>query len=436
MKYSYSKGFLWIGIYMLLALLPLILAVVGNTPPYRDFWMELGVGLGFAGLGMLAVQCFFSGRFIQVAPGYGMDNILQYHRDAGIIAFIFVMAHPVIILLSNPEFISYFDPTVNAPRAIGLIIVTISLFLILSSSLWRERMGLNYENWRILHGSLSFIIVIIGAGHAFQVAHYLDPLWKQVAILILSGAFAYLVLHTRIVRPWLNREKPYRVKEVRREPCECYTLVLEPVGHKRIDFISGQFIWITIGNSPFSLQQHPFSIASSARDKNISLTAKVLGDFTSSWKNIKPGTRAFIEGPFGSFTLKPDKNIFMIMGGIGMTPAMSMLRTMKDDGDRREAILIYGNNTLEEILYREELETLSSELNLRVIHLIAEPPDNWKGESGFVTQELLEKYMPGNPADFAWFICGPKPIMDISEIALRNLGIDWRLIYSERFEII
>jgi predicted ferric reductase len=436
MKYTYSKGFLWIGIYFILALLPLFLAVWGEMPPYRDFWMELGVGLGFVGLGMLALQCLFTGRFIQVAPGYGMDNILQYHRDAGIIAFVFVLAHPVIILISNPEFLYYFDPTINAPRALGLIVATIALVLILTSSLWRKRLGLNYENWRILHGSLSFIIVIIGAGHAFQVAHYLDPVWKQAAIIILSGAFAYLVLHTRIVRPWLNRKKPYRIKEVRTEPCECYTLVLEPVGNHRINFISGQFIWITIGNTPFSLQQHPFSIASSARDKNISLTAKVLGDFTSGWKDIKPGTRAFIEGPFGSFTPKPDKNIFMIMGGIGMTPAMSMLRTMKDDGDRRQVILIYGNNTLEEILYREELEVLSRELNLRVIHLIAEPPEEWEGESGFVTQELLQKYMPENPADFAWFICGPKPIMDISEISLRNLGIDWRQIYSERFEII
>ncbi len=56
-----------------------------------------------------------------------------------------------------------------------------------------------------------------------------------------------------------------------------------------------------------------------------------------------PGTKAFLEGPFGSFIPKPGSNIFLIMGGIGVTPAMSMLRTMRDDNDKRKAILIYGN---------------------------------------------------------------------------------------------
>jgi predicted ferric reductase len=184
------------------------------------------------------------------------------------------------------------------------------------------------------------------------------------------------------------------------------------------------------------MQQNPYSIASSSRDKYISLTAKDLGDFSGSWKNIKPGTKAFLEGPYGSFTPKPDKNVFMVMGGIGITPGMSMLRTFKDDNDRRKIILIYGNENWDEVLYREELEDLSKDIDLTIVHLLEKPPDEWDGETGFVTQELLSEYLPDNPSDFAYYICGPKPIMDITEVSLRNLGIDWRLIYSERFEII
>jgi predicted ferric reductase len=436
MQYSYRKAILWLFIYTLLALIPLALAVWGELPEYRNFWMETGVALGFIGLGMLAIQCIFTGRFLWVAPDFGMDNILQFHRDSGIIAFVFVMAHPAIILITNPEFLYYFDPAVNAPRAIGLIFVSIALILVIASSLWRVTFGLSYEIWRILHGFLSFIIVVIGAGHAIQVAHYLSPLWKQAAILALTGASAYLVIHSRLVRPWLNRRNPYRVIEVRPERCQCQTLVLEPAGKRRMRFTSGQFAWITIGSSPFSLQQNPFSISSSSRDDTISVTAKDLGDFSGSWKNIKPGTRAFLEGPYGSFTPKIGKNVFMVMGGIGITPGMSMLRTFRDDNDRRQIILIYGNENWEEILYRDELEELSRVLNLKVIHLLENPPEGWKGETGYVTRELLAKYLPDEPGESAYFICGPKPIMDITEIALRNLGIDWRLIYSERFEII
>jgi predicted ferric reductase len=436
MKYSYHKGFQWLSIYIILALLPLFLAIWGDLPEYRDFWLELGVAFGFIGLGMLALQCVFTGRFIQIAPDYGMDNVLQYHREAGIIAFIFVLAHPVIILITHPEFLYYFDPRINAPRAISLSFATIALILVFASSMWRNTFGLNYEKWRLLHGFLSFSIVVIGAGHAIQVAHYLSPLWKQASILALSGASAYLIIHTRIVRPWLNRKKPYRVVEVRTERCQCQTLVLKPEGFRRMNFITGQFVWITIGSTPFSMQQNPYSIASSSRDKYISLTAKDLGDFSGSWKNIKPGTKAFLEGPFGSFTPKPDKNVFMVMGGIGVTPGMSMLRTFKDDNDGRKVILIYGNENWDEVLYRDELEELSKDIDLTTIHLLEEPPDDWVGETGYVTQELLSKYLPDNPSEFTYYICGPKPIMDITEISLRNLGIDWRLIYSERFEII
>lgn len=63
--------------------------------------MEFAVALGFMGLGMLGLQFLFSGRFVWVAPWFGMDNSIQYHREVGIIAFIFILAHPVILILTK-----------------------------------------------------------------------------------------------------------------------------------------------------------------------------------------------------------------------------------------------------------------------------------------------------------------------------------------------
>lgn len=436
MKYTYRKGILWLLLYAFLSLIPLIIARLGPQPEYRGFWMEFGVALGFIGLGMLAMQCLFTGRFAWIAPGFGMDNILQYHREVGIIAFVFVLAHPVINLLADTTLLEYLDPGVNAPRTISLIIATLALILIVVSSLWRASLKLSYENWRLLHGILSFLVVVIGAGHAFQVAHYLGPVWKQAAILGFAGICAYLVFHSRVMRPWLNRPRPYRISLVRDERCDCQTLVLEPLRGQRLSFLPGQFVWITVNDSPFSLQQHPFSIASSAREKNIWLTAKNLGDFTASWKEIPEGSRAFLEGPYGSFTPKKDKNLFLVMGGIGITPAMSMLRTMAHDRDQRQVILIYANKNWDDILARQELEQLQAKIRLKLVHLLEEAPPDWKGEEGLLNQELIEKYLPQDPSSFAYYICGPEPVMDIAEMSLRNLGIDWRLIYTERFEII
>jgi predicted ferric reductase len=436
MKYSYRKGFLWLLIYFLLALLPLLIGVLGRMPEYRGFALELGVALGFIGLGMLGLQFLFSGRIKQIAPTYGMDNILQYHREMGILAFIFILAHPIILIISEPEFLNYFSPAENLPRAFALIFVLVAVIALTVSSLWRLKFGLSYEYWRLLHGFLSLAVVFIGVVHSIQVSYYLNNLWQQFLLAIIFGGFAYLVIHTRIIRPWLSRKKPYIVKEVIAERDDCWTLSLEPAGHKGMRFRCGQFVWITLGETPFSLQQHPFTIASACNERKILLTAKASGDFTSTWKNIQPGTKAFLEGPFGSFTPEPSKNIFMVMGGIGVTPGMSFLRTMQEEKDPRQAILLYANPDWERVTFREELEEISKEINLKLVHILEEPPENWQGETGMIEFETIKKHLPEKPEDFAYYLCGPKPMQDAAELSLRDLGIDWRLIYSERFEII
>ena len=436
MRYTYKRGAYWLFVYTFLALIPLIVAISGNTPDHRGFWTELGVAFGFIGFGMLCLQFLFSGRFRKIAPTYGMDNILQYHREIGILAFLFILAHPALLILVDFEFISYIDPGVNAFRAIALIFVTTSIIMVVATSLWRIAFRLEYEKWRLLHGFLSLAVIFIGAVHSLQVSHYLDPFWKKSAIVIIFLIYGYLVIHTRLTRPWLNRKIPYKVTGVARERGDSWTITVKPERHERLHFICGQFAWLTIGKTPFSLQQHPFSIASSTSDRELSFTAKESGDFTSTWKDIKPGTRVYLEGPFGSFVPERGKNLFLIMGGIGITPAMAMLRSMRDNKDPRQAVLIYANIAWEDVTFREELMELSRKINLKLIHLLEKPPENWKGETGLVSGELLQKYLPEDPEQFMYFICGPKPLMDISELSLRDLGTDWRLIYTERFEII
>lgn len=438
MAYSLRRGVSWLTAFILFAAAPLFIAWLGTVPEPRSFLIEFGVGLGFVGLGLLALQFICSGRIKRVAPGYGMDNLIQYHRELGIIGFLLVLGHVVILMLANPPFREFFDPRVNFLRSVFLIGATLSLLLLLATSLWRERFRLNYEWWRLVHGVLALGVVFIGLVHVFQVGHYSAPLWKKALLAVLVGGSMYLVVHTRLVRPWLSRKRPYRIRRVDEERDQSWSLTLEPDGHPGMRFRPGQFTWVTINDSPFTLQQHPFSFSSSARSREVRLTAKDLGDFTATWKDMEPGTPVFLEGPFGSFIPdpSPDTGLFMIMGGIGVTPAMGILRTLHDDGDRRPVTLIYGNQTWEDITFREELDELSRSLNLQVVHLLEDPHEGWEGEEGFVTDELLEKYLPDQPNTFQYFICGPKPLMDIAEVELDRLGVDWNRVYSERFNIV
>jgi len=436
MKYSFRRAFFWLGIYLVLCLIPLFIAITGPIPEKRDFWIEFGAAMGFLGLTMFALQFVFSGRFEKIAATFGMDNVHHFHRKMGIIAFVFVLMHPITLILANPEFLSYFDPRINAARSVALSFATVSLILITVTSLWRLSFGLNYEKWRLVHGVLALALVFIGTVHAIQVGHYINTLWKQILLALLMGGSLYLVIHTRIVRPWKNRKKPYKVINIQKERDDSWTLELKAQNHSRMSFETGQFAWLTINESPFSLQQHPFTIASSEMNESLLFTAKSVGDFTASWKDIEVGTHVFLEGPFGSFTLKENRNLFLIMGGIGVTPAMSMLRTLRDKKDKRKITLVYANESWENITFREELEELKTQLNLKLIHTLNKPEDGWKGETGIVDYKLLKKHLPEHPNKFMYYICGPEPMMDEAEIALRDLGIDWRHIYSERFNIV
>lgn len=426
----------FVGLYVLLALLPLVVAKIG-APASRGFWIEFGVGLGFVGLAMLGLQFALTARFRRIAGELGQDTMLQFHRQAAMVAFAFVLAHPLVLFIAEPGFIEFLDPRANLPRAVALMLVTILLVAIIVTTLWRAALRIPYDWWRLGHAVMATLILIIGLAHVMRVGHYVDVPWKKAFWVIMVGGSFALLLQMRVLKPLLLRRRPYVVDEVRRETTNSWTLTLRPVGHEAMRFTPGQFAWLTLGGSPFAFQQHPFSFSSSARDRSrIEFTIKELGDYTAGIGSIPVGARAHIDGPYGAFILddQAPQGVF-IVGGIGITPIMSILRTLRDRGDRRPLLLLYANVDEQAIVFREELDRLSSSLDLRVIHILEKPPQGWKGEIGRITPEIIDRCLPDRREDAQYLICGPDPMMDLVESTLLSRGIPLRNILSERFNI-
>lgn len=415
----------WLGLYLLLALAPLAL-LAPWSPRGRSFWVELGVGLGVVGFAVLALQFASTARFGRIAPFFGSDAILLFHKHVGIVAFLFLMAHPLILLFADPGFLEYLDPRVNILRALFLAAAVIGLILLVALPRWRERIGLSYEWWRLSHAVVAAGVIIVGLAHGLQVGHYVAGSWKQALWVVITASALALLFHVRVIRPWRQRRRPYEVSEVRTEDPATATLVLTPVGHPGMHFRAGQFTWMTLGDSPFSLQDHPFSFSSSPNaEGRCELTIAALGDFTSTVKDVPVGARAYLDGPYGSFTLgaQPMQGAVFIVGGIGVTPAMSMLRRCRDAHDRRPLLLIYANRSLETVTFKEELDELATGLDLRVVHVLEEPPEGWTGESGFITRDVLERHLPRDCLDHHYFVCGPPKMMDLVEGELSARGV-------------
>lgn len=188
-------------------------------------------------------------------------------------------------------------------------------------------------------------------------------------------------------------------------------------------------------------EEHPFTIASTAAEPwRKECTIKALGDFTELVAGLRPGRSVFLDGPHGRFTLAdlPANGFVFIAGGVGVTPMLSMLRTMADDGDPRPALLLVGGRTADDLVHRDELAVLADRLDLTVVEVVSDPPAGWRGECGFVDRTVMEGYLPGlrDRRRRQWFVCGPPPMIHAVIKDVRSLGVPRSHVQTERFDMV
>jgi predicted ferric reductase len=426
----------WVFIYLFFILAPLFALLAGYLPPARNFWTEFAIAVGYSGLAMMGLQFGLTARFRNVTEPWGEDIIYHFHRRISLIAIALVLLHPIILFALQPQRLAMLNFVQASWRASFGALSAYSLIALAVMALWRTKLRITYETWHLSHIVLAVIAIAAGLLHMVGFGRYLADPWKRTLWIGLTIFWIGLLLYVRIVKPLLMFRRPYRVSEVREERGDTWTLVMRPDGHPGFRFSPGQFGWLTLRGNPFKITGHPFSFSSSAETLNgrVEMTIKNLGDFTSEIQHVPVGRRVHLDGPYGAFTIgNPADMHVLIAGGIGITPMMSMIRTLSDRGDKRPVIVIYGSKDWESITFREELEALKTSLNLTVIHVLADPPSDWKGEQGFITAELLNRHLPPPSAEHEYFICGPDVMMDAIEEALKELGVPLSKYHSERY---
>ncbi|MFE5790382.1 ferredoxin reductase family protein [Rhodococcus erythropolis] len=431
-----TRAVAWIGLYLAVAVVPLMFAVLGHSGPGRGFLTEFSVALGFIGLSMMGMQFALVARFQTVAEPFGEDALVQFHREISYVALAFILAHPILLQVAGIDIVGLLN-LVQAPwRARFAVTSTVLLLVLIATSIWRRRMNFRYEVWQVLHGAFSVIVVAFAVAHVFLVGYYVDQAWKKWLWAIMACALIFLLLWVRVIRPLKRLHRPWKVESVVHERGDAVTLTMIPFGHNGFRFEPGQFGWLTLDRSPFSATSHPFSFSSSAENASeLSMTIKALGDFTSTVGSISPGTRAYLDGPHGVFT--PDRNegpgFVLIAGGVGITPMISILRTMADRGDSRPFLLYYACRSLDDITFDEELESLRSRLDLTIVNIPMTPPEGWKGEHGYLDRDMIVRHLPDRYQRLQYFTCGPAPMLDVVEDSLTELGVPVKNLHTERF---
>jgi 3-phenylpropionate/trans-cinnamate dioxygenase ferredoxin reductase subunit len=430
---------LWIIAYLLLTLFPLLVLLLHPVPSGRGFWIEFSVALGFIGLAMMALQFVLTARVNRIESSCGIDILLQFHRYTSLVAFVIVLVHPIILFIVQPETLQLLNFPQAPWRARMAVLATLAFLAMVVTTLWRKPLKIPYEPWRASHSILAVLAVGLGFGHAIGVGNYLSLFWKAVLWTGIILVSLWLIIYVRLVKPWLMMKKPYVVEEIRPERGDVWTLALRPLGHEGFTFQPGQFAWLTLNITPLSMREHPFSMSSSGdRPERLEFGIKAVGDYTKRIKDYEPGTRAFLDGPYGVFTIDrywDSAGFVLIAGGIGITPIFSILLTAAEQQDDRPFLLIYSSATWDEVTYREELADLEQGLDLTIVHVLRKAEDDWDGETGYVDKELLERYIPIHQGSRHYFICAASVMMDTIERALFESDVPPTNVHMEHYNL-
>ena len=438
-KNIYAK--LWLILLVLLIFLPLVLLVIFPRPPAREFLRDFSVSLGFVTMSLLGLQTIPTSRLKFITRYFPMEKLYDVHHKLSILTFILAVVHPVLLFINNPETLRLLNFATAPWRARAALLSLLAMLVLIVTSVWREAIKLRYDVWRWIHDAMTLFAIGLALFHMFRVNYYMSLSYQRVLWLALTAVWVAIIIYIRVARPIIMVKRPYVVDHVKEEFGQSWSLYLHPDGHAGFRMQAGQFAWITV-ESPFIFRENPFSFSSSSdRDDDlIGFTIKELGDFTSTIKDLKPGDTVYVDGPYGTFSLDEhyDKRLVLIAGGIGSAPVLSILRTMRDRGRKDPVMFFYGNPTWETIIFRDELDALEKEMDcLTVVHVLERPPEDWQGESGFISADILARNLPEDYKqwEYIFFLCGPMPMIEAVEGALFSLDVRQAKIFSEKYEM-
>jgi predicted ferric reductase len=428
-------------LYLLVALIPLILAAIADMPP-RPVWDDLASGAGMVAFSVLLIEFLLSGRYRIVSRKIGMDTTMRFHQLLARTALALAIVHP--FLYSLPQSLPLpWDPSRQYTLIYDLesmssgIAAWVLLGALVPIAVGRTRLDYSYETWRLLHGVGALLVAGLTMHHALMAGRYSDdPILIGFWSVLISIAFLSL-MSVYIVKALLQLRRPWYVESVEPAALGTWKVVIAPVKHHGLCYEAGQFAWLKVGSSPFTLAENPFSISSAPASSNrLEFLIKELGDFSRSLGAVKPGTRAYVDGPHGNLVVagRHEPGIAFIAGGVGIAPLLGQLRQLHLCGDTRPTLLVYGNRRLEQIIEPDELEALTHAQNTRFVPVLSEPPPGWDGRTGLVDRGLISDLMVPEMRAWLFVTCGPTAMLEGIEDALIAAGVPARQILSERFD--
>jgi predicted ferric reductase len=387
------------------------------------------VGTYFAILGI-----FLIARIPFVERGVGHDRLVTWHRKLGPYSLFLVGFHVIFVVVgyAGQNQIPLYKELWNVLSTFSWMWAALGGFVLMVlagvTSYKKARAKMSYETWWIIHiytyaaVALSFMHQVLN-GSMF-VGHPLAR-WYWTGLYVLMGAS---VLYWRIGVP-LVRSLRLNIK-VDRVVIEGPGVVSVIMRGRKLHMLAAQggqfFSWRFLEKGHF-LVAHPYSLSAAPTEHYVRITVKDLGDHSRSLALLRPGTRVFVEGPYGAFTAgrASSPHVVLVGGGVGITPIRAIIEEFKNGA---QMDVIFRASKEEDLVLREELDYLAANSDGTIrVHYLVGPRKNHPMDAGALTK-LVPSF-----ADADIYICGPTPLVESVRKAAQDVGVPKDKFHDEAF---
>ena len=392
----------------------------------------------------------------------GWNRLIAVRRNLGVIGFFYLATHFLIFF--------WFDRQRSLSSTLGEVVMrrylwfgAAALVLMIPLALTStdgmvERLGA--KRWKRLQ-RLAYVIAVGGVIHYYMLvkSDVRQPLAFATVIGLLLlyriGAHYFgLRAEVRAARtkraaaPAASPRRPFWsgelvISRIFPESHDVKTFRFTPVDGGPLPFthVAGQYLnlALTIGGRRVN---RSYTIASSpTRNAYCEISVKKTpGGYAShhlhdTWRE---GQLVKVSAPAGKFVFagapSDPLRVVLIAGGIGITPMMSIVRSLTDRGWMGEIYLLFAVRAVRDFVFRDELAYLRSrfpELHVRVL-VSADPDTSWEGPRGHITRDVIAEFVPQLTAGPV-LLCGPDPMMTAMRQILVGMGVPDADVWQEAF---
>ena len=336
----------------------------GSLASPGGWWIAAARATGFVGGYLMLIMVMLIARIPWLERAVGQDQLVRWHRRLGGWPIVVITLHVILVTIGYAKLdaVGPLRQLVNFvqhyPDVLAAMVGYALLVMVGVSSYNRVRARTPYENWWVLH---LYTYIALALAFTHQVVTGVAFLHHPLTTWLWIGAWslaALSVLTWRVGLPLVrNLRYRLRIASVEEVAPGVFSVVCSGNGLSRLAVSGGQYFQWRFLTRGLWWQAHPYSLSALPKPPFLRVTVKQLGDHSSSIASLQPGTRVFVEGPYGAFThhARSSDYVVLIGAGVGVTPIRAML---EDIPAHVHATVIVRASNEPDVVHRDEIAAL------------------------------------------------------------------------------